>query len=73
MNTIRLKQPRLRLDTDLYRQLQRQVLERDGWRCQWCGSMKLLQVHHQQMRSHSGPDLAENLITLCHGCHWRVT
>lgn len=26
------------LDTDAYQQLCRQVLERDGWRCQGCGS-----------------------------------
>src|ERR1039458_6916983 len=28
----------LRLDTDAYQQLSRQVLERDGWRCQGGGS-----------------------------------
>jgi len=46
MKTIRLKSPRLRLDTNRYRELHRQVLERDGWRCQVCGSMQHLQVHH---------------------------
>jgi len=67
--TIRPKQPRLRLDANAYHQLCRQVLERDGWRCQACGSMQHLQVHHQQSRSHSGDDSDENLITLCVGCH----
>jgi 5-methylcytosine-specific restriction endonuclease McrA len=63
------KRPPLRLDTHSYRQLHRQVLERNGWRCQLCGSMKLLQVHHRQLRSHSGSDIEDNLITLCELCH----
>ena len=45
MNAIRLKSPRLRLDSESYRELHRQVLERDGWRCQFCGNMQNLQVH----------------------------
>ena len=69
MSSIRPKQPRLHLDADSYRQLCARVLERDGWRCQSCGSMQQLQVHHQQFRSHGGDDSEENLITLCDGCH----
>ena len=34
MKKIRSKSPRLRLDANSYRELHRQVLERDGWRCQ---------------------------------------
>jgi len=45
------------------------VLRRDGWRCQFCGSLTNLEVHHQQFRSHSGEDEEDNLITLCNGCH----
>jgi 5-methylcytosine-specific restriction endonuclease McrA len=66
------KNPRLRLDSDSYRKLHRRVLERDGWRCQFCGSMKQLQVHHLQFRSQSGGDEEQNLITLCSGCHGRM-
>jgi 5-methylcytosine-specific restriction endonuclease McrA len=40
-----------------------------GWRCQSCGTMSNLEVHHKQFRSHSGEDSEENLITLCTGCH----
>ena len=69
MKPIRPKQPRLRLDTDAYQQLCRQVLERDGWRCQRCGAMSNLEVHHQEFRSHSGDDSEHNLITLCDPCH----
>ena len=69
MNAIRLKSPRLPLDSESYRELHRQVLERDGWRCQFCGSMQNLQVHHLKFRSQSGGDVEQNLITLCAECH----
>jgi 5-methylcytosine-specific restriction endonuclease McrA len=69
MNPIRPKQPRLRLDAEAYQKLCREILERDGWRCQGCGATQRLQVHHKQFRSHSGDDSEENLITLCDRCH----
>ena len=69
MNLIRAKTPRLRLDHDTYQQLCRQILERDGWRCQACGTLQNLQVHHRQFRSRSGDDSEGNLITLCIACH----
>src|SRR6266853_6378477 len=49
--------------------LRRRVLERDGWRCQICGSSADLQVHHQQFRSKLGDDALDNLISLCARCH----
>ena len=51
MNRIRAKQPRSRLDPERYDQLRKQVLQRDGWRCQVCGSAQNLQVQHKQLRS----------------------
>jgi 5-methylcytosine-specific restriction endonuclease McrA len=69
MSQIRPKQPRLRLDPELYEQLCREVLQRDGWRCQSCGSLKNLQVHRREFRSQSGDDSEQNLITLCRDCH----
>jgi 5-methylcytosine-specific restriction endonuclease McrA len=66
---IRATRLRLRLDPEAYRQLCREVLERDGWRCQSCGRMEDLQVHHIQWRSRLGNDEKENLITLCSDCH----
>ena len=59
----------VRLDAHEYQELREQVLRRDSWRCQFCGSMTNLEVHHQQFRSHSGPDHKDNLITLCNSCH----
>ena len=38
MKRIPAKNLRLRLDANSYHELHRQVLERDGWRCQVCGS-----------------------------------
>ena len=69
MNRIRPKRARVRLDPELYEQLRDQVLRRDGWRCQSCGTRSGLEVHHKEFRSHSGDDSQENLITLCTSCH----
>src|ERR1022692_3604553 len=66
------RRPRLLLDPVSYRRLCQQVRERDGWRCQKCGSSHDLQVHHILPRSKLGDDVAENLITLCNTCHCRV-
>jgi 5-methylcytosine-specific restriction endonuclease McrA len=69
MNTVRPKRARLRLDSGQYDTLRNQVLCRDGWRCQSCGTMSKLEVHHKEFRSQSGDDSEENLITLCSACH----
>jgi 5-methylcytosine-specific restriction endonuclease McrA len=58
-----------RLDPSSYESLRQQILRRDGWRCQSCGTMSNLEVHHRKFRSHSGCDAEENLITLCVDCH----
>ncbi|MCU1239932.1 MAG: endonuclease [Candidatus Acidoferrum typicum] len=63
------KQPRVRLKPEDYGALRNHVLKRDGWRCQDCGAMKDLQVHHIKSRSQLGGDVAQNLITLCASCH----
>ena len=72
MKKIPAKSPRLRLDSMSYGKLYRRVLKRDGWRCQVCGSMQNLQVHHLKFRSQAGGDEEQNLITLCTECHEQV-
>jgi len=72
MNHADCTQQRVKLDADSYSQLHRQILQRDGWRCQFCGGMQQLEVHHLKFRSHSGEDAEHNLITLCTSCHARV-
>jgi len=69
MSTLPTKRSRIQLDPEGYKQLYRQVLQRDSWRCQQCGSRTDLQVHHIQLRSQSGDDAEGNLITLCSDCH----
>ena len=72
MSSTNSDSPRLRLDAESYETLRQQVLRRDSWRCQWCGAMSNLEVHHKQFRSQSGQDYEENLITLCSECHSSV-
>jgi 5-methylcytosine-specific restriction endonuclease McrA len=69
MNGARLRRAPLRLDPESYEELRNQVLRRDGWRCQACGAMSNLEVHHKQFRSQAGDDSEQTLITLCTGCH----
>ena len=66
---MRPKGGRLSLDPLSYERLRQEVLRRDRWRCQSCGTMSNLEVHHREFRSHSGADSEENLITLCAACH----
>jgi 5-methylcytosine-specific restriction endonuclease McrA len=59
----------IKLGKQIYRRLMKRVLERDGWRCQKCGSLENLQVHHKIKRSQQGNDALGNLVSLCAQCH----
>ena len=72
MNRVRPKRARLSLDPEMYEKLRTQVLDRDSWRCQSCGTMSNLEVHHKEFRSHTGDDSSQNLMTLCTTCHATV-
>jgi len=56
-----------------------QVLQRDGYRCRYCGSSEGLQVHHRQYHSNALTGEAvpiwnypgHLLVTLCRDCHQR--
>jgi 5-methylcytosine-specific restriction endonuclease McrA len=72
MSSIGPKPKRMRLDAASYDRMREQILRRDSWRCQSCGVMSNLEVHHKRYRSHSGNDSAENLIILCARCHASV-
>lgn len=59
-----------------------EILERDGYRCQWCGSTENLQVHHKCYFKDSRGEMFppweyedKYLITLCGDCHkwWHET
>lgn len=51
--------------------VRKEVLARDGHRCQApdCGRTRFLEVHHVRPRSRGGGHRPENLITLCGSCH----
>lgn len=50
--------------------LRKLVLDRDGWRCRWCGATNQGgDLHHIRYRRGAVDDVAENLITLCRSCH----
>jgi 5-methylcytosine-specific restriction endonuclease McrA len=68
-NSASQKRPRTRASPRDYAILRRLVLKRDGWRCQQCGSLRNLDVHHVRRRSALGDDAEANLITLCRDCH----
>jgi 5-methylcytosine-specific restriction endonuclease McrA len=72
MSPINSKSTSLRLDPAVYEGLRQRVLRRDAWRCQSCGTMSNLEVHHQKHRSQSRDDSEQNLITLCAACHKNV-
>jgi len=69
MEKLRQKRPRVVLATEEYAQLRTHTLQRDGWKCQCCGSSINLQVHHLKFRGRLGSDVPDNLISLCVDCH----
>ena len=69
MSRVGPRKSRVKLPLDAYEQLRQRILKRDDWRCQNCGSLRSLEDHHIQQRSHQGDDVDENLITLCSPCH----
>lgn len=60
--------------TSVYKNLRKDILERDGWRCIECGSKENLEVDH--IKSYSKYPLLRfeptNLRTLCRGCHLKT-
>lgn len=49
------------------------ILNRDNYICQYCKGKKKdskLEVHHIIYHSNGGSDEEENLVTLCHSCHY---
>jgi 5-methylcytosine-specific restriction endonuclease McrA len=59
----------LRLSPEEYARVKREVLGRDRWKCQYCGTRNNLHVHHIVYRSEQGRDTSDNLVTLCLPCH----
>jgi hypothetical protein len=52
--------------------LRRMVLERDGYRCRWCGASEDLAVDHMYVPEvYGGVALMDNLQVLCRPCNSR--
>jgi 5-methylcytosine-specific restriction endonuclease McrA len=66
------KRKRIKLTPAQYNKLVAEVLERDGYTCQYCGRWTEERPHHIIFRSLGGDDSMENLITLCMACHRAV-
>ena len=52
-----------------WRLLREEVLKRDDYTCQHCGSKDDLMAHHKTPARMGGKDEIDNLITLCRSCH----
>lgn len=62
----------IRLKGKAYKNLQKAVLARDNFTCQYCGVFTETSPHHIIYRSQSGDDTMENMISLCTDCHRKV-
>lgn len=61
------------IESDEWRERARSIRERDGYRCQICGADDTpLEVHHLTY-DNLGQELDEDLITVCHSCHEKIT
>lgn len=50
-----------------------EVMQRDGFKCQICGSIDIeLHVHHKSYKDNPWESDASELITYCKECHWFV-
>lgn len=47
------------------------ILRRDGNRCQYCGTHEDLTIDHVLPKSRGGADTWENLVAACHRCNHR--
>jgi len=61
--------------SEIDRQLRKEILERDNYRCRECGIRVIRgrgvrpHIHHIQPKSADGLDTQDNLITQCEPCH----
>lgn len=55
---------------DISKKVKDEVWERDGHRCIICGSYQAMPNAHYIARSHGGLGIPQNIVTLCHICHF---
>ncbi len=59
------------LQSDHWRRLRKQVLERDKYQCQGCLMAEATEVHHLTY-AHRGSELLFELVSVCDECHERA-
>lgn len=65
---------RARYRSRRWARVRRRVLDRDGWRCRYCGKAGRLEVDHRvPVRDGGGFWDLGNLQALCRSCHFRKT
>lgn len=58
------------LKTPEWREIRKQILERDGFRCVLCNTKGFLHVHHRRYGERCHEESID-LVTLCANCHHR--
>jgi len=56
----------------VYPQRRREVFDRAGGVCEWCGLYAMTEVHHRAGRVGPDPHRLTNLVGLCASCHRSV-
>lgn len=57
---------------DVSQAVRKQVLRRDAFRCIFCKRSNALTMAHIIPRSQGGLGIAENIVTACSVCHWKM-
>ena len=60
------------MNSEGWKRLRREALERDGRRCRLCNGSASLQVHHRYYPEVLGTETVDALTTLCGACHEAV-
>lgn len=60
-----------KLEIERWKAIRDKVFQRDGFRCQYCGSKTDLECDHINPVYNGGLPLMENLQTLCARCNWK--
>ena len=55
---------------DITQKVKEIVWERDRHRCIICGNHRAMPNAHYIARSHGGLGIPQNIVTLCHDCHF---
>ena len=62
---------RLYLNSEAWQKKRKAVLRRDGYKCQMCGAVMNLDVHHVSYENLCNEKLSD-LVTLCRECHKKL-